>query len=199
MGIPVEDLETRGFPKDGSWKEQQAKLKEIRKAIFRTKATVKADIAELDRINDERKRFKSEQNKARIRKLEKGLEDRRKANEKKAKEEADRKAKEEADKQAKEEADRQAKEEADRKAKEEADRQAKEEADKRAKEEADRKAKEEADRKAKEEAEEKDQEAREEEKNENTDDPNNINAGLWRHNSLCGPDATPAERLRWCG
>ena len=189
MNVPVEDLETVGFSRDGTWEEQRAKLNQVRRMIYRVKEQVIADRIEQERIKSEQDRYKAEVQRARVRKMEQGLQklrgEKAKA-EKEAKDEADRKDKEEADRKAKDEADRKAKEEADRKAKEEADRKAEEEADRKAKEEADRKAKEEADRKAKEEADRKAEEEAERKAKEE-------NKGKWLHQAPCDA-GTPARK-----
>ncbi|KAF6223210.1 hypothetical protein HO133_000052 [Letharia lupina] len=222
-GLTVKDLETFGFPKDGTWRAQQAKLDEIKKLLYRYEKKIKVDRAEQERIKQEQEEYKHQKHMARIKKMEEGLEkvrktkEDRKEAEKEAKDEADQKAKEEADRKAKEEADRKAKEEAgrkakeeaeaDRKAKEDSDRKSKEEADRKAKEESDRKAKEESDRRAKEEAnrkaeeeekrkaeEEADQKAKEE-KDKETDDRDDPNTGKWKHKSYCGSSTPPSQHL----
>ena len=72
QGIPVEDLETSGFPKSGSWEEQMAKIKEIRKAIYRTQKSFEAGKVEQERIKSGQDRYNKTQ--ARIRKSEEGRE-----------------------------------------------------------------------------------------------------------------------------
>ena len=77
-GIPLHDMETLGFPTEGSWEEQKAKLREIRKS---TKRLRDEEVKERSRVHDRQKWEENQKNKARVKKLEEGLEKLRKANE----------------------------------------------------------------------------------------------------------------------
>ena len=130
LGIPVKDLETSGFSKSSSWADQQAELENIKKAMFRTPRSFKADLVEQERIKSEQDWYIK--NQARMKKMEEGREKLQKLREDKqhaqAKDAVENKAKEEANQeerfcklredrqqaQAKDAAERNAKEESDR-------------------------------------------------------------------------------------
>ena len=72
-GIPIEDLETLGFPKTGSWEEQQAKLREIKKLANGRRRSITAERAETRRVKAEQERYQREKKQARIQKMEQRL------------------------------------------------------------------------------------------------------------------------------
>ena len=75
-GRTLHDMKTFGFSTEGSWEEQQAKLEEIKR--FTRKLLIK-ETTELSRVHGRQKYENHQKTKARVKKMQEGLEKLRKA------------------------------------------------------------------------------------------------------------------------